>query len=435
MTPEELTQGYADFGRYINARLLERPQRSGEPFEVCRVVDGRLVDTGGRALDDFISGWGTQPFGHRNPAVGAALQAFLQSEEPALLPNGLSPHAGVLARRLAERTGYDNAFFASGGTEAVEAALKLARAATRRPRILYLEGGYHGCTFGSNAMMARGPFRDPFAPHLPAVDGLPFGDVAALERALSSPDVAAVVVEPIQAEGGIHPLPAEYVDALCALTAKSGALLVADEIAVGLGRAGRFLATERWPRRPDVVTLGKALGGGYVPISCALTRREIFERAYGGGDLSEPHTSTWSGNALACTAALATLDLLSDQVLDRVRRAGDQFGAALREAVGTSPLVKEVRGEGLLWGVETTNRERPALSFERMGRAELAHRGSAVGGLACAFLASSGYFVMFCSHDWNVIRIQPPLDVGEERLLDFARKLGEALGSLASLEW
>src|SRR5206468_2181423 len=133
-----------------------------------------------------------------------------------------------------------------------------------RPRLLALERAYHGCTFGSCALMSEGPFRDPFAPHLPGVESLPFGDVAALADALAKGDVAAVVVEPIQLEGGVRPLPPAYIAALCELTARHGALLVADEIQTGLGRTGRFLASETWPRRPDAVITGKHLGGGLL---------------------------------------------------------------------------------------------------------------------------------------------------------------------------
>ncbi len=430
-----LQSGFEDFGRYINERMLKRAEGSGEPYQFERVEDGRLVAADGRGLEDFISAWGTQVFGHRNAEIERALRAFLDGRAPTLFPSGISPQAGELARRLFERTGYDNAFLASGGTEAVEAALKLARAATGKPRVLYLAGGYHGCTFGSNAMMARGPFREPFGPHLAGFEELPFGDVAALQRALAAKDVAAIVVEPIQVEGGLRPLSPQYVAALCAGTGPDGVLLIADEIQTGVGRTGRMLVTETWPRRPDVVALGKALGGGYIPVSCMLTRKALFDRAYGAGDLSEPHTSTWGGNALACVAALATLDLLTEPALARVRQAGEAFGRGLKEALKDCPLVKEIRGEGLLWGVETHHAGRKQLTFEAMGRTELAHRGSAVGGMTCAFLTHAGYFVMFCSHDWNVIRMQPPLNVSDERLAAFTGALKDALGSLAQLEW
>jgi acetylornithine/succinyldiaminopimelate/putrescine aminotransferase len=427
---EEMQRGFADFGTFINARILKRAINTGEPHEFERVVDGRLMDRDGRSVEDFISGWGTQVLGHRNPVIARALRSFLDDDLPTFFPSGISPHAGLLARKLWERTGYDNAFFASGGTEAVEAAIKLARAATRKPRILYLSGAYHGCTLGSNAMMAEGPFRAPFGPHLPAVDELPFGDGPALERALAQPDVAAVVVEPIQVEGGVRPLPPEYVQALCGLTGPEGVLLIADEIQTGLGRTGRFLVSETWPRRPDAVTLGKALGGGFVPVSCLLTRGNIFERAYGTGDLSEPHTATWSGNGLACAAALATLELLTEEVMSRTRRVGAAFLANLREAIGGSPLVRDIRGEGLLVGIETGNARAPHLSFEGLGRPELRHRGSAVGGILSAFLVHGGFFVMFCSHDWNVLRLQPQLDIGEDRLAAFTGVLRASLERL-----
>ncbi len=317
-----VSDGYQAFRDFVNPLLAARAELMGEPWQLVRVAaDGRLVDVDGRMVEDLLAGWGTQAFGHRPAAIERALTAFLAGDAPSYYPSSVSPWAGLLARALCQRVGagaYDAAFFASGGTEAVEAALKLARAATGRPRILALQGAFHGCTYGSLAMMHDGAYRAPFGPALPLVDRLPFDDVDALERALAGGDVAAVVVEPIQVEAGVRVLGAAYVAALGELTARAGALLVADEIQTGLGRTGRMLASDGWPRRPDVVTLGKALGGGLMPVSAVLTRRQVFAAAYGTHATAESHASTFSGNALACVAALAALDLLTEDVIDRV---------------------------------------------------------------------------------------------------------------------
>src|SRR5262249_46226369 len=156
-----------------------------------------------RVYEDFHGNMG---FGHRHPAITRAVQEFLATDQVNWYPSRVSPHAGRFARRLCERTGYESVYFGLSGSDAVESSLKLARALTRRPGVLGLERAYHGCGFGSVALMAAGPFRDPFGPHLPGVESLPFGDAGALERALARGDVAAVVVEPIQGEGGVHPL-------------------------------------------------------------------------------------------------------------------------------------------------------------------------------------------------------------------------------------
>lgn len=429
-----LLEGYELFRRHVNPLSVTRAEITGEPYRVVAVREGRLVDADGREVDDFLSGWGTQAFGHRNPEIGRALREFLAGGSPSYFTSVISPYAGMLAARLAERTGgaLDRAFFVSGGSEAVEAALKLARASTGRPRILCLERGYHGYTMGGVSMMHPGTYRDAFGPHLPAVDRLPFGDLAALESALALPDVAALVVEPIQIEGGVRALPPEYVRVLCEETRRHGVLLVADEIQTGLGRTGRFLASDAWPRRPDVVVLGKALGGGLMPASAMLTRAEIFDRAYGTHPTAESHASTFSGNAMACVAALAFLELLTDDVLQRVRERGAELHRALREALGGLPLVEEIRGEGLLAGVALRAADHPWLTFEYLGMPEYSER-SAVGLLTCHRLYKAGFLVNVCGHDWSVLRLQPPLDTGSERLAAFVHACRDAVEYLCQL--
>jgi len=424
--------GFDEFAEYVNPRIVRRARLTGEPFRIVRAQDGRLFDESGRAYEDFH---GVQALGHRHPAVTAAVSAYLESDLPSWYPSRIHPHAGRLARTLCERTGYTNAYFTCSGSEAVEAALKLARAATRRPRLLCLEGAYHGCGVGSTALMAEGPFRDPFGPHLPGVTALPFGDVHALASAFGQGDVGAVVVEPIQGEAGVRALPGEYVDALCELSAAHGALLVADEVQTGLGRSGRFLMSEAWPRRPDAVVLAKALGGGLVPISVMLTRREWFERAYGGDiEDGEAHNTTWGQNAVGMAAALATLDLVTADLIERIRQAGDRLQRDLAAALGSCPLFVEVRGAGLMLGLALRPPDHPWLSLEHFGFPELAEKGrTVVAPLLCHRLARRGFFTLPCAHDWSVVRVQPRFFVDDETLAAFVRACREELDHLAAL--
>ena len=270
-----LREGYEAYRRYVNPLVTLRAELLGEPTHVTSTRDGLLVEPRG-TVEDFH---GTQTFGHRHPEITAAVTEFLSSNSPNWFPCRVNPYAGLLAKRLCERANaatpttpsYSNVFFANSGSGAVEAAIKLARAATKKPRIVSLDGAYHGCTMGSNALMKPGMFKDPFGPHVPSAGPIPFGgdvgeSIDALAAAFRAGDVAAVVVEPIQLEGGVRAIPGAFLEVACELTANHGALLVADEIQTGLGRTGRFLASELWPRRPDVVVLGKHLGGGLVPI-------------------------------------------------------------------------------------------------------------------------------------------------------------------------
>ena len=434
-----LREGFDSYRQYVNPLVSLRAELLAEPTRVTAVRDGQLVEERG-PVEDFH---GTQTFGHRHPAITDAVQRFLASDSPNWFPSRVNPYAGALARALCDRANqtlegprpaYDNVFFANSGSGAVEAAIKLARAATGRPRILAFDGAYHGCTMGSCALMKPGMFRDRFGPHLPGVVSLPFGDVDALARELAAGDVAVVVMEPIQLEGGVRTPPAEFLAAACELTARHGTLLVADEIQTGLGRTGRFLASEIWPRRPDIVVLGKHLGGGLVPISAMLTRRDLFETAYGQHyAAAEAHNTTFGGHGLACVAALATLELLTDEIIARVARVGAQLRARLTETLSRHPLFEEVRGAGLLVGIALSPSDHPWLSFEHFGVDALRDQPS-VGVILCHRLYKRGFYCFACGHDWRILRVLPRFTIPEAVLDRFATTLDEELAYVCSLE-
>lgn len=425
-----LREGYEAYRRYVNPLVTLRAELLGEPTHLTAARDGQLVEPRG-AVEDFH---GTQTFGHRHPAITAAITEFLASDSPNWFPCRVNPYAGLLAERLCQRAGaYDNVFFANSGSGAVEAALKLARAATGRPRIISLDGAYHGTTMGSCALMKAGMFRDPFGPHLPAAGPIPFDDVDALAAAFRGGDVGAVVLEPIQLEGGVRTVSPAFLEAACELTARHGALLVADEIQTGLGRTGQFLASAAWPRRPDALILGKHLGGGLVPISAMLTRSELFERAYGEHYASaEAHNTTFGGNGLVCVAALAALDLLTDDLIARVGRIGDAFRAKLAATLARHPLFAAVRGAGLLVGVELRPSDHPWLSFAHFGIDALVDQPT-IGVLACHRLYKRGFYCFACGHDWRILRVLPRFTIAEATLDAFVAALDEELEYLCEL--
>jgi acetylornithine/succinyldiaminopimelate/putrescine aminotransferase len=423
-------EGFEEFQQFINPMIAQRAKMAGEPIHVVHAQDGVLRDTDGQQYEDFH---GTQMLGHRNQAVTNALRDFLDSDAPNWFPSRVNPWAGRLARRLCERSGYSNAYFGLSGADAVEAALKLARAATGKPRIIGLDGGYHGCSYGAVSLMHRGPLHDPFGPHLPGAEKIPFGDIDALARALASEDVCAVVVEPIQGEGGVRALPEAFIDALCNLTAKHGALLVADEVQTSLGRSGRFLASEAWPRKPDVALIAKTLGGGLMPISAMLSRREIFDRAYGRNFyVGESHNCTFSYNGLSCVAALTTLDLITDELISTVAERGAALKAHLGEMLGGNPFFEEARGSGFMLGIKLRQPDHPWLSFEYFGWPELNDHPT-IGPLLCHRLYRRGFFTFVCGHDWSILRLQPRFNIEPEKLSAFAKIIGEELDHLCKL--
>jgi acetylornithine/succinyldiaminopimelate/putrescine aminotransferase len=286
---------------------------------------------------------------------------------------------------------------------------------------------------GSCALMKPGMFKDPFGPHVPGLDPIPFDDLDALATALRGGDVAAVVLEPIQLEGGVRTVSSRYLEAVCELTAKHGALLVADEIQTGLGRTGRFLASECWPRRPDALILGKHLGGGLVPISAMLTTEELFERAYGEHYASaEAHNTTFGGSALVCVAALAALDLLTDDVIARVGRVGEQFRSKLASTLARHELFAQVKGAGLLVGIELVPSDHPWLSFEHFGIDALSDQPT-IGVLLCHRLYKRGFYCFACGHDWRILRVLPRFTIPEATLDSFVTSVDEELEYLCNL--
>lgn len=428
-----LQTGVDEFATWSNSLALQRARLMGEPLAHVRVLDdGTLQGSDGQVCHDFISGYGTQAFGHRNPTITGALQNYLASQIPSFFPSGISPFAGRFARRLGERSGYSNVALASSGSEAVEAAFKLARAATGRTRILCLEGAYHGMTMGSLALMEPGPMRDRFGPHVPHVEALPFGDVAALECALWRGDVAAVIVEPVQVEGGVRVLPAEYVLKLMDAAARFQTLVIADEVQTGLLRTGHFLASSVWPRPADVVVLAKSLGGGLLPLSATLTSDAIFKRAYGTIATAELHHYTFAGNAPACVVGLAALQLMTDDLARQVRTLGDWFLGALRDALAGLPLVAEVRGNGLLVGIALAEVSHPWLDFDALGMPELSAKPSS-GTILCHRLYRHGFLTQITAHDWRVVRVQPPLNVSRDVLQRFITACRQELEFLCGL--
>lgn len=428
---DALYQGFEDFARFVNPLIANRAHLAQEPIHFVGTKDGLLVDDAGKTYEDFH---GTQTFGHRRKEIADAVAEYLKGSLPSWFPSRVSPLAGQLARRLSERTGYDNVFFAMSGSDAVESAIKYGRALTGRPGVIGLQGAYHGCNLGSTALMARGVFSDRFGPHLPGVETLPFDDVAALERAFAEREIGSLIIEPIQGEGGVRHLSDAFIAAACRLTKESGALLVADEVQTGLGRTGRgFLATADWPRRPDVVLLAKALGGGLIPLSAMLSRRETFEKAYGAHFAAgESHNMTFSFNSVGMVAGIATMDLLTDEVIAGVKKKGAFLRSILEESLRGCPLVEEIRGEGMMMGIKLKNGEHPWLTFEHFGFPDLKDR-SAMSPLLCHRLYRHGFFCFTCGHDWSVFRLQPRLEIDEETLVRFSRAIREELDYLAEL--
>jgi acetylornithine/succinyldiaminopimelate/putrescine aminotransferase len=426
---ETVVDGYEAYGRHVNPTLAALLRLTGRDLRLVGAKGTTLEDREGRRYDDWVAGFGSLNLGHNPEPLRRALREHLDRDVPNLYVENLNPFAGRLAARLTEAAGpaFESCFFASSGAEAVEAALKTALLATGRPRIAYAAGGYHGTTLGALACMARGPYRDPFADVLADFVEVPFGDGAALRRALAAGDVAGFLMEPIQVEAGVRVGADAYLREVRAACDAAGTLLLLDEVQTGMGRTGRLFAFEHADIAPDILILAKSLGGGMVPIGAAVMGRGLWTRAYGTYLRAEIHNSTFGGNALACHVALEALERLSDPAfLAGVRRTAAELFASLSAAVGPSPVVEAVRWRGLLGGIALRDVRHPWLSWENLGLPELAGRPSA-GALLVERLARRGILAQVCGHDWSVVRVEPPLVVEPETCARFVEAVRDGV--------
>lgn len=353
--------------RAAEAQLLVNTYERN-PICFVRGEGVHLFDENGTAYLDMLSGIGVSALGYGHPAIQAAIDA--QSRKVLHVSN-LFFHEGQaeLALRLTEMTGLDRAFFCNSGTEAWEAALKLARAhatllreegSSIGTKILALEHSFHGRTMGAVSTTHKAKYREPFAPLIQDVEFVRFDDVADLEAKFST-DVCAICIEPVQGEGGIRPVSQEFFDAARRLTTQSGALLLADEIQSGMGRTGQWCAYQHYGLLPDVTTLAKPLGGG-IPIGAMLCTEEAA-RTFAPG----MHGTTFGGGPLACAVAIAVIDTMRrDDLLAHVRTIGNYFQDQLRALATRHDAVRDVRGLGLMLGLELSSAEAAKHVFSEM---------------------------------------------------------------------
>src|SRR5450759_254168 len=407
-------------GRIIRTLGLDKVWRSGE--------GAHLIDSEGNRYLDLLSGYGVFAIGRNHPEVVAAVEDVLDACTANLPQLGITLLSGVLSEQLLARApGSVGAMVpANTGTEAVEAAIKIARAATGRSRVLYAEHAFHGLTLGSLSLNGNEEFREGFGPLLPGCDAVPFGDESALRRELERGDVAAFVVEPVQGKGVNLP-PSGYLPAAQRACRDAGALFVCDEVQTGLGRTGRFLACEHWSLEPDMICLSKALSGGLVPIGAVLVSRAAFDRVFDGMERAVRHGSTFGGNDLAAAAALATLRVLDAERL--VARA-EHLGALLLEL--TAPLVEryevvsDVRGLGLMWAIEF---DAPASGAGRRvwNAAERAQPGIFSQLIVGPLFHDHRIFCQVAGHRMNVVKALPALVVEEDEIRRFAAALEDVV--------
>jgi ornithine--oxo-acid transaminase len=389
-----------------------------------------LIDADGERYLDLFGGYGVFAIGRNHPEAIAAVEEVMAARTGNLPQLGVTLLSGVLAEQLLSRApGSVGAMVpANSGTEAVEAAIKIARAATGRPRVLYAEHAFHGLTLGSLSINGNSEFRDGFGPLLPGCDAVGFGDLDALEHELARGDVAAFIVEPVQGKG--VNLPADgYLQSVQRLCRDAGALFVCDEVQTGIGRTGRFLALEHWDLQPDIICVAKALSGGLVPIGAVLVSRAAFDTVFDGMERAVRHGSTFGGNDLAAAAALATLRVLDREgLVERTQRLGALLLELTEPLVERFDVVKEVRGIGLMWAIEFGPPE--GASARRLWRTVEARQPGLFSQLVTVPLFHEHRILcQVAGHHMNVIKALPALTIEEDEIRRFADALTQTIAA------
>ncbi len=365
---------------------------------------------------DALSSFGAANLGHNHPRIIARLQRLLTEDALNFVHVGPSIHQGELAARLARAAGppLEIASICNTGAEAVEAGMKIARAATGRSAFISCEGGYHGTSLGTLSIMGERRMRKPFEPLLADCLLVPFGDLHSLEAALKPKRAAAFVVDPGLCEAGLITPPEGYLAEAQRLCSKYGTLMVLDEVQTGMGRTGSLFAFQAEGFTPDILALAKSLSGGIAPIGATLTSAKIHHKAFGSMDQFDLHFTTFGGNAMSCAAALETLDVLEDEgLVTNSRELGARLLADLRARLDGHPLVRDVRGRGLFIAIELgptdagwMNRLAPSL-VSAVSKAMF-------GQWAAVKLLERGVICQPATQHWDVLKIVPPLTFTQE---------------------
>lgn len=423
-------EDYELYARGINPQFMRVLKTIGFDRVWARAEGQYLYDAEGNRFLDFLGGFGMFNAGRNNPRVRAALIEALELDTPGSVQLGVSLLPGLLAEELLRRTPprLARVLFTSSGTEAVEAALKLGRAATGRTRVVSTEHGFHGLTLGSLSASGDEHFVDRFGPLLPGFSHVPFGDLESLERELRTEDVALFLVEPVQGKGVNLP-PDGYLEGAQQLCRRYGTLFAVDEVQTGIGRTGKLFAFEHWGLEPDLVTVAKSLSGGYVPVGGLLMAQHVYDGVFDSLEHSVSHGSTFAPNDLAMAAGLATLRELDEaQLPERSAQLGKRLLELTRPLVDAHHVVRDVRGLGLMWAVEFAEPDSGSLAWRVIERMQA---GLFAQLVVVPLFTKHHILSQVAGHDLPVLKGLPPLVVTERDLDEFAAALDEEIGKAA----
>jgi ornithine--oxo-acid transaminase len=424
-------EDYELYARTINPQFMRVLKTIGFDRVWARAEGQYLYDADGRRYLDLLGGFGMFNVGRNNPRVRAALVETLELETPGSVQLGVSLLPGLLGEELLKRTParIERVLFTSSGAEAVEAALKLGRAATGRSRVISAAHAFHGLTLGALSTNGDRHFVERFGPLLPGFSQVPFGDLDALEEELRSEEVALFLVEPVQGKGVNLP-PAGYLEGAQELCRRYGTLFAVDEVQTGLGRTGKLFAFEHWGLEPDLVTVAKSLSGGYVPVGALLMAQNVYDGVFDSLEHSVSHGSTFAPNDLAMAAGLATLRELDEfRLVEQSARLGAVLLERTRALVDAHEVVREVRGLGLMWAMEFGE---PAAGSRAWRIMERMQTGLFAQLVVVPLFTRHRILSQVAGHDLPVLKGLPPLVVTEQDIDELVAALDDVIAKAAS---
>ena len=424
-----LGENYQLHERHINRTLVAAQRVIGFDKVYARAEGAYLYDMDNAAYLDFLSGYSVFNIGRNHPVIKKTIRDVLDLDLPNMVQMDCSLLSGLLAEAVTKRTPphLDAVFFCNSGTEAMEGALKFARAATGRPRFLSLENAFHGLSLGSLSLMGCDSFTEGFAPLMSQCETrVPLDDISALEHELRKRDVAAFVIEPVQGKGCKSPKTDFFLRAQ-ELCRSHGTLLLVDEVQTGLGRTGKMFGFEHWNLEPDIITLAKTLSGGYVPCGAIVMRREIYQETFSRMDRCVVHSTTFGRNNLAMACGLATLEVIDDEnLIENSAKMGALLMAKVEALRAKHSFIKEVRGKGLMIAIEF---QEPT-EFKLKMAWKLLHKVDKVlfaQMVVSQLLSKHRILTQVAGHAMDVVKILPPLIITEREVDTFVNALDDVL--------
>ncbi len=427
-------ENYELHDKYMNRTLATVLKTIG--FDKCyaRAEGAYLYDAEGNDYLDFLTGYGVYGMGRNHPVIAKAIKDAIDMQLPNMVQLDCALLSGLLAERLVKLL--DNrltaCFFCNSGTEANEGAVKFARAHTKRSRILSLEGGYHGLSYGSLSLTVTPHFQEGYGPFIPGFDCVKYGDLNALEEKLKNRDVAAFIFECVQGHGVRYPHD-DYFQKAQELCRKYGTLVIADEVQTGLGRTGKMFAFRHWNLDPDIVTIAKALSGGYVPAAAFVTTREIHQSSFSALDRCVVHSTTFGRNNLAMVCGLASIHVLeSEGLVENCAKMGAMLMERLNALKQKHSFIKEVRGLGLIIAVEFQEPQGLAQKLAWKGL-KAANNALFTQMIVTSLMDKHRILTQVANHGLDAIKILPPFIIGEREVDRFVNALDEVLTNASNV--